>query len=158
MANRTRCNFYFIHIFVYLIPVYYTLVCIRWCSHVVLLWIILTFPGRWFSYVGNAYGSTRPVGTAPWLGCIAYSCLLCRFSPLRPLPRVPSTQSRRPSAHNGPRPFRHLQLRYFTEKEIYGVWCMVGVQWTVWNGWFMSSCCNGLWSCLISRLSGIYSA
>ena len=28
----------------------------------------------------------------------------------------------------------------FTEKEIHGVWGMVGVHWTVWNGRFISSC------------------
>ena len=27
--------------------------------------------------------------------------------------------------------------------EIYGVSGMVGVHWTVWNAWFMSSCCSG---------------
>ena len=55
------------------------------------------------------------------LGCILYSRLLCRFSLLRPLSRVPGTQSIRPSSSNGPRPFRHLQLSYLTEKETYGV-------------------------------------
>ena len=103
--------------------------------------IILTFPGRWFSYVGNALGSTRHCRHCT-LGCIAYSRLLCRFSLLGPLSRAPGTQSRRPSSLNGSRLFRHLQLRYFTEKELYGVWSMVGVHWTVLIGCFMSSCCR----------------
>ena len=107
------CKFYIIYIFVY------PPVCIRFCSHV-LLWIILTFPGRWFSYAGNAYGSTRHCRHCT-LGCIAYSRLLCRFSLLGPLSRAPGTQPRRPSSLNGSRLFRHLQLRYFTEKELYGV-------------------------------------
>ena len=104
--------------------------------------IILTFPGRWFSYVGNALGSTRHCRHCT-LGCIAYSRLLCRFSLLRPLFRLPGTQSRRPSSLNGPRLFRYLQLRYFVKREIYCGWGMVGVHWTVWNGWFMYSCCSG---------------
>ena len=33
------------------------LVCIRFFYHV--LWIMLAFYGRWFSYMGNAYHSTR---------------------------------------------------------------------------------------------------
>ena len=37
----------------------------KFCSHVV-LWIILTFAGRWLSYVGNADGSTRHGRHAPW--------------------------------------------------------------------------------------------
>ena len=81
-----------------------------------MLWIILTFPARCFSHVENATGSTRHCRHCT-LGCIAYSRLLCRFSLLRPLSRVPGTQSRRPISLNGPRPFRHLQLRYFTENE-----------------------------------------
>ena len=113
------------------------------------------FPGRWF-YVGNAYGSTRHCRHCT-LGCIAYFRLLRRFSPLRPLSRVPGTQSRRPSSLYGPRPFRHLQLRYFTEKEIYGMWGMGGVHWTVWNGCFMSSCCSGCGLGLLSfPVSPIY--
>ena len=110
---------YIIYIFVY--PIYYTLVCIRSCSHVV-PWIMLTFPGRWFSYVGNAHGSTRHCCRNCTLGCIAYSRLLYRFSLIRPLSRVLGVQSRRPSSRNRPRPFRHFQLRYFTGKEICRVW------------------------------------
>ena len=111
-----------------------------------------------FSYVGNAHGSTHRCRHCT-LGCIAHSRLPCRFTFLRPLSRVPGTQSRRPSPLNGPGPFRHLQLRYFTEKEIYGVWGMVGVHWTAWNGWFVSSCCNGCGVGLPSfPVSPIYSA
>ena len=130
------------YIFVMLIyPTYYTLVCIRCCSHVV-LWIILAFPERWFSYVRNAYGSTSHCRHCT-LGCIAYSRLLRRSSLLRPLSRVPVMQSRKPSSLHGPRSFRHLQLRYFTEKEICGVWYIVWMHWTVWNGRFMALCCSG---------------
>ena len=60
------------------------------------------------------------VGTAPRgvSRTLAY-LLLCRFSLLRPLSGVPGTQSRRPSSLKGLIPFRHLQLWFFTEKEIY---------------------------------------
>ena len=105
-------------------------------------WIILTFPGRWFSCVGNAFGSARHRRHCT-LGCIAYSRLLHRFSPLRPLSSVPGTHSRRPSSRNGPGPFWHLHPTYFTQKKIYGVWGMVSVHCTVWNGWFTSLCCSG---------------
>ena len=41
--------------------------------------------------------------------------------------------------------------------EIYGVWVMVEVHWTVWNGWFISSCCSGCGVCLPSfPVSPIY--
>ena len=107
------------YIYVYLLIPY---VIIHWYasgSHVVLS-TIPTFPGKWFSCIGNAFGSTRHCRHCT-LGCIACSRLLCRFSLLRPLSRVPGTQSRKPSSLGGPRAFSHLQLRYFTEKEIYGV-------------------------------------
>ena len=44
------------------------------------------------------------------------------FLPPSPVVQGGGTLSRRPNSLNGPRPFRHLQLRYFTDKEIYGVW------------------------------------
>ena len=107
-----------------------------------MLWIILTFPGRLvFLCRGSAYGSTLHCRHCT-LGCIAYSRLLYRFSPLRPSFRVPGTQSRRPNSLNGPGPFWHLHLRYCTDKKIYGVWAMVGMHWTVWSGCFMPSCCK----------------
>ena len=103
------CKFYIIYISVY--PTNNILVSIRFCSHV--LCTILTFLGRWFSHVGNAYGCTRHCRHCT-LGCIVYSRVLCRFSLPRPLSRVPGTQSRRPSSLVCPRPFRHMQPRYFT--------------------------------------------
>ena len=125
----------------------------QFCSHVV-LGIILTFPGRWLSYVGNAYDWNRHYRHCT-LGCIAYSRLLCRSSLLWPLSKVPGTQSRRPSCLNALRPSRHLQLRHLTEKEIHRMWGVVGVYWTVWSGCFMSYCrgCGlGLPSFLVSPI------
>ena len=134
-------KFYIIDTSYFVYPIYYTLVFVRFCSHVV-LWIILTYAGGLFSYVGKAYGSTRHCRHCT-LGCIAYSLLLCRFSLFRPLSRVPGAQSRRPSSLNGPTPFRRLQQMYFTEKERRGVWGMMRVHWTIWHGWLMCSCCGG---------------
>ena len=148
LSVRQNCWFNLVHyickfciIYVFVCPIYYTLVRIRLCSHVV-LWIILTFPARWFSFVGNAYGSVRHCRHCT-PGCIAYSRLLCRFSLFRSLSRVPGTQSRRPSSLSDPRPFIRLHLRYITEKELYRVRGMVGAHWTIWNAWFMSSCGSG---------------
>ena len=129
-----------------------------------------------------AYGSSRHCRHCA-LGYIAYSRLLRRFFFFGRCLGYTGTRCRRPNSFNVPRPFRHLQLVYvfFTEKEIYGVWGMVGwwgciapfevvvscphvadgmvlvcphfpslryilpqdVFISVWNDWFMTSCCNG---------------
>ena len=115
------------YIYVYLLIPY---VIIHWYasgSHVVLS-TIPTFPGKWFSCIGNAFGSTRHCQhcTLGVSRTLPYCAVLPNFSRclgylVRSLDR-PSYRSDISS---------QLQQRYFTEKGMTGVSGMVGVHWTV---------------------------